>query len=74
MVGVEVVGGPLGKATVDGCTGQSGAPPDSVRCTSLVTQLLGFGWFRPLELCLHVAPDSHCSLSGAPSGGCFDSA
>jgi hypothetical protein len=51
MVGVEVVGGIyspqppiqlLGKAAVDGRTGQSGAPPDSVRCASHVTQLLGF--------------------------------
>jgi hypothetical protein len=55
MVGVEVVGGiyspqppiqPLGQAAVDGRTGQSGAPPDSVwcsvRCASHVTQSLGF--------------------------------
>jgi hypothetical protein len=52
MVGVEVVGGgiyspqppiqPLGHAAVDGRTGQSGAPPDSVRCASHVTQPLGF--------------------------------
>jgi hypothetical protein len=48
--GVEVVGGiyspqppiqPLGQAVVDGRTGQSGAP-DTVRCASHVTQLLGF--------------------------------
>jgi hypothetical protein len=32
----------VGKATVDGRTGQSGAPPDTVRCASHVTQLLGF--------------------------------
>jgi hypothetical protein len=32
-----------GGATVDGRTGQSGAPPDAVRCASHVTQLLGFG-------------------------------
>jgi hypothetical protein len=43
--------------------------PDSVRCASHVTQPLGFWRFRLLELCLHVAPDRHCSLSGAPSGG-----
>jgi hypothetical protein len=52
MVGVEVVGGinspqppkqPLGVAAVDGRTGQSGAPPDTVRYASHVTQLLGFG-------------------------------
>jgi hypothetical protein len=52
MVGVEVVGGgiyspqppkqPLGVAAVDGRTGQSGAPPDTVRCAIHVTQLLGF--------------------------------
>jgi hypothetical protein len=33
---------PLGKAVVEGRTGQSGAPPDTVRCASHVTQLLGF--------------------------------
>jgi hypothetical protein len=27
---------------VDGRTGQSGAPPDTLRCASHVTQLLGF--------------------------------
>jgi hypothetical protein len=67
MVGVEVVGGiyspqppkqPLGVATVDGCTGQSGAPPDTVRCASHVIQPLGFGRRRLLVLCLLVAPDS----------------
>jgi hypothetical protein len=51
MVGVEVVGGiyspqqpiqPLEQADVDGRTGQSGAPPDTVRCASHVTQPLGF--------------------------------
>jgi hypothetical protein len=51
MVGVEVVWGiyspqppiqPMGQATVDGRTGQFGAPPDSVRCASHVTQPLGF--------------------------------
>jgi hypothetical protein len=48
MVVEEVVGGiyspnqPLGKATVDGRTGQSGAPTDTVRCASHVTQPLGF--------------------------------
>jgi hypothetical protein len=51
MVGVEVVGGiyspqppkqPLRVAAVDGRTGQSGAPPDNVRCASHVTQPLGF--------------------------------
>jgi hypothetical protein len=51
MVGVEVVGGiyspqppiqPLGQAAIDGRTGQSGAPPDTVWCASHVTQTLGF--------------------------------
>jgi hypothetical protein len=49
---------PLGVAAVDGRTGQYGAPPDAVRCASHVTQPLGFGRRRPLELCLIVAPDS----------------
>jgi hypothetical protein len=31
-----------GWAAVDGCTGQSGAPQDTVPCTSHVTQPLGF--------------------------------
>jgi hypothetical protein len=57
---------PLGVAAVDGRTRQSGAPPDTVRCASHVTQSLGFGCRRSLELCLLVAPDRHCSLSGAP--------
>jgi hypothetical protein len=52
---------PLGQATVDGRTGQSGAPSDTVRCASHVTQPLGFWRFRPLELCLLVAPDSSVS-------------
>jgi hypothetical protein len=33
---------PLGQAVVDGRTGLSGVPPDTVRCASHVTQLLGF--------------------------------
>jgi hypothetical protein len=32
----------VGGLSVDGRTGQSGAPPDTVRCASHVTQLLGF--------------------------------
>jgi hypothetical protein len=83
MVGVEVVGGiyspqppkqPLGVAAIDGRTGQSGAPPDTVRCASHVTLSLGFWWFRPLELCLLVAPDRYCSLSGAPLAAALTSA
>jgi hypothetical protein len=53
---------PLGVAAVDGSTGQSVAPPDTVRCASHVTQPLGFCRFRPLELCLLVAPDSPVPL------------
>jgi hypothetical protein len=41
--------------------------PDTVRCASHVTQPLGFWRFRPLELWHLGAPDSHCSLSSAPS-------
>jgi hypothetical protein len=82
MVGVEVVGGiyspqppkqPLGVAAVDGRTGQSGAPPDTVRCASHVTQPLGFGHSRPLEPLSSsgtgqsgAASDRYCSLSSAP--------
>jgi hypothetical protein len=32
----------MGRLSVDGRTGQSGAPPDTVRCASHVTQPLGF--------------------------------
>jgi hypothetical protein len=32
----------VGNSAVDGRTGQSGAPPDTVRCASHVTQPLGF--------------------------------
>jgi hypothetical protein len=35
-------GGGWGWAAVDGRTGQSGAPPDTVRCASHVIQPLGF--------------------------------
>jgi hypothetical protein len=49
---------PLGQADVDGRTGQSGAPPDTVRCASHITKSLGFWRFRLLELYLLVAPDS----------------
>jgi hypothetical protein len=38
-----------GWAAVDGRTGQSGAPPNTVRCASHVTQPLGIGRSRPLE-------------------------
>jgi hypothetical protein len=52
---------PLGRAAVDGRTGQSGAPPDTVWCASHVTQPLGFWRFRPLELCHPGPPDSPVS-------------
>jgi hypothetical protein len=39
----------LGRAIVDVRTGQSGAPPDTVRCANHVTQPLGFCRSRPLE-------------------------
>ena len=62
-----------GWAAVDGRTGQSGAPPDTVRCVSHVTQPLGLEAGRPLEALSScgigqsgAASDMHCSLSGAP--------
>jgi hypothetical protein len=68
-------------AVVDGRTGQSGAPPDTVRCASHVTQPLGFENFWPLEALSSsgtgqsgAAPDRHCSVSGAPLMGGSDSA
>ena len=60
-----------GWAAVDGRTGQSGAPQDTIRCASHVTQPLVFWRFRPLELWHLGAPDSpvphwtgtvHCSV------------
>jgi hypothetical protein len=55
----------------------------TVRCASHVTQLLGFNrwssdnWdHRTVRWCTGQsggAPDSHCSLSGAPSSACSDS-
>jgi hypothetical protein len=65
---------PLGVAVVDGRIGQSGAPPNTVRCASHVTQSLGFGRGRSLELCLLVALDRYCSLSGAPLAAALTSA
>jgi hypothetical protein len=62
-----------GGAAVDGRTGQSGAPPDTVRCASHVTQSLGFGRCRLLEALSSsgtgqsgAAPDRYYSLFGAP--------
>jgi hypothetical protein len=63
----------LGRAAVDGRIGQSGAPPDTIRCASHVTQPLGFGRRRPLEALSSsatrqsgAAPDRYYSLSNAP--------
>jgi hypothetical protein len=59
----------LVKAAVDGCTGQSGAPPDTVRCASHVTRSLGSDrWSSdcgPAWLS-GGAPDKSCRLSGVP--------
>jgi hypothetical protein len=49
-----------------------GAPDSPMR--RHVTQPLGFGRSRPLELCLLVAPDMYCSLSGAPLATALTSA
>jgi hypothetical protein len=72
---------PLGVAAVDGRTRQFGAPPDTIWCTSHVTQPLGFGRRRPLEALSSsgtgqsgAAPDMHCSLSGAPQTSVLTSA
>jgi hypothetical protein len=63
---------PLGQAAVDGRTGQSVAPLDTVRCASHVTQPLGFGSCQPLDALSSsgtgqsgAAPNRHCSVSGA---------
>jgi hypothetical protein len=65
---------PLRVATIDGCTGQSGAPPDTVRCASHVTQLL----VGALSSCgtgqSGATPDMHCLLSGAPLTSALTSA
>jgi hypothetical protein len=76
MVGVEVVGGIYSpqppKAVVGG--GCCRWAHRTVRCASHVTQLLGFGRRRPLELCLLMASDRQCSLSGAPLAAALISA
>jgi hypothetical protein len=57
------------KAAVAWRTGQSGAPPDTVRCASHVIRPLGFDrwssdwWASGLS---GGAPDRSCRLSGAP--------
>jgi hypothetical protein len=61
----------LVKAVVAWRTGQSGAPPDTVRCACHITWPLGSDRW---SFCLlgtgqsGGAPDRHCSVSGAPSG------
>jgi hypothetical protein len=61
----------LVKAAVAWRTGQSGAPPDTVRCACDVTGrwILTVGasafWATGQS---GGAPDRHCSVSGAPSG------
>jgi hypothetical protein len=55
----------------------SGAPPDTVRCASHVTQPLGFDrWSLTCGATGQSggALDSHCSLFGATSGACSGSA
>jgi hypothetical protein len=59
----------LVKAAVDGRTGQSGAPSDSVRCASHVTRPLGFDRWSSVLWAAWLssgAPDRHCRLSGVP--------
>jgi hypothetical protein len=59
----------LGKAAVEGRTGQSGAPAMSPnRWGSTVGASDNWATGQSSG-----APDSHCSLSGAPSGACSDS-
>jgi hypothetical protein len=62
-----------GWAAVDGRTGQSGMPPDTVWCASHVTQPLEFECSRPLKPLSSsgtgqsgAASDRDCLLSGAP--------
>jgi hypothetical protein len=55
----------------------SGAPPDTVRCASHVTQPLGYDhWSSDMwgHRTVRWCTGQHCSLSGAPSGACSDSA
>jgi hypothetical protein len=63
---------PLGVAVVDGRTGQSGAPPDTVRCASHVTQPLGFGRRRPLEALSSSGTGQVLFTVWCASAGCSD--
>jgi hypothetical protein len=51
----------LGRLSVDGRIGQSGATPDTVRCTSHVTQPLGFDRWSS-DRWGHWAVTVHCSV------------
>jgi hypothetical protein len=67
----------LVEATVAWRTGQSGAPPDTVRCASHVTRLLGSDrWSSDMwaRLAVGGAPDKSCRLSGVPPARALSSA
>jgi hypothetical protein len=67
----------LGTAAGDGRTGPPGAPPDTVRCASHVTQPLGFDrWISDMwgHRTVRWCTGQHCSLSGAPSAPALTSA
>jgi hypothetical protein len=60
-----------GCAAVDGCTGQSGAPPDTVWCANHATQPLGFDRWSSDSLghrTVRWCTGQYYSLFGAPSG------
>jgi hypothetical protein len=65
------------KCAVAWRTGQSGAPPNTVRCASHVNRLLGstIGALTCGASGLSGgAPDRHCRVSGVPSRACLSSA
>jgi hypothetical protein len=67
----------LVEAAVDGRTGQSGAPLDTVRCAIHVTRLLGFDRWSSDWWGLWLsggASDRSCRLSGAPAARALPSA
>jgi hypothetical protein len=79
---------PLGMAAVDGCTGQSGAPLDTVWCTTgrcpvcqprhPTVRVLAVSTVGALSSCgtgqSGAAPDRYCALSGAPLAPALTSA
>jgi hypothetical protein len=76
MVGVEVVGGIYSPQPPNNRWGWAAVDGRTVRCASHFTQPLGFGSSRPLEALSSsgtgqsgAAPDTHCSVSGAPRDG-----